>query len=255
MMIAPTLPLGLTIRLTGKIGSRPYVEMTAALMRHFGAECHFDGATLRVPPGRYQAKPYVVEGDWSGASYWFAFAALASQAHIELQGVVDRSLQGDRAIVEVMKPLGVATTFTPHGALLQKQEAAQTVRWDFTDCPDLAQTVLPVCAAKGIVGTFTGLESLRIKETDRIAALQRELAKLGATLTEPTAGTWQLTPPTQPLPASVHINTYHDHRMAMGLAPLATQMDVIISDPRVIDKSYPTYWQDVAGLGFEISER
>ena len=255
MMIAPTLPLGLTIRLTGKVGSRPYIEMTAALMRHFGAECHFDGTVLRVPPGRYQAQPYAVEGDWSGASYWFAFVALASHAQIELHGVVDRSLQGDRAIVEVMKALGVDTTFTPQGARLQKQTAAPTVRWDFTDCPDLAQTVLPVCAAKGIVGTFTGLESLRIKETDRIAALQQELAKLGAVLAEPTSGTWQLTPSPQPLPASVHIHTYHDHRMAMGLAPLAALMDVTIADPRVIDKSYPTYWQDVASLGFEISER
>ncbi len=255
MMVAPTLPNGLTIVLTGKIGSRPYIEMTAALMRHFGAQCHFDGHTIEVPAGSYKPKPYAVEGDWSGASYWYGFTALAKEASIQVKAVVDESLQGDRAIVTIMDQLGVHTVFNGEGALLSKKAAATSVQWDFTQCPDLAQTVLPVCAAKGIKGTFTGLESLRIKETDRIYALQQELGKLGARITEPTTGTWVLTPAQGALPAQITVETYHDHRMAMGLAPLATLMNVDIHDPEVVNKSYPTYWKDVDSLGFTLTQR
>lgn len=255
MMVAPLLPKGLTIRLTGKVGSRPYIEMTAALMKHFGATVRFNEPIIEIPNGIYKANPYAVEGDWSGASYWFAFTALAEKASIDLLSVTDASLQGDRAIVEVMEQLGVKTTFHRSGARLEKKNAANTVEWDFSQCPDLAQTVLPVCAAKKIKGTFTGLESLRIKETDRIYALQQELAKIGAEITEPTTGTWILTPSSAAaLPPRIQVNTYHDHRMAMGLAPLATLMEVEILDPSVVNKSYPTYWQDMKNLGFVISE-
>lgn len=253
MMVAPMLPGGLTIHLTGKIGSRPYIEMTAALMKHFGVSVTFQEPTILVPPGRYVPTPYRVEGDWSGASYWFAFVALADRAHIQLNSVTDQSLQGDRAIVEIMEKLGVKTTFRSEGALLEKETHQNSVTWDFTECPDLAQTVLPVCAAKNIAGNFTGMESLRIKETDRIYALQQELSKIGARLEEPETGKWTLIPGTGPLPKKIIVETYHDHRMAMGLAPLATQMDVEIIDPSVVNKSYPTYWEDVKSLGFEIS--
>jgi 3-phosphoshikimate 1-carboxyvinyltransferase len=253
MMTGPALPNGLKIKLTGKVGSRPYIEMTAALMKHFGVVAAFDGDTITVKPSKYKANPYRVEGDWSGASYWFAFTALAKDASIYLPGMIDKSLQGDRDIVEIMDLLGVKAAFDDGGVQLTKKvNDAKTIEWDFTDCPDLAQTVLPVCAAKGIVGVFTGLESLYIKETDRVAALRAELGKIGAQIVEPKQGVWRLEPGNLGSIQHVEIETYHDHRMAMGLAPLATMMDVTIKSPEVVNKSYPGYWEDVRAVGFVI---
>lgn len=255
MMTGPALPRGLRIKLTGKVGSRPYIDMTAALMKHFGVEAEFRGDTIHVKHSAYKANPYRVEGDWSGASYWFAFTALAKNASIYLPGMADKSLQGDREIVDIMKLLGVTATFDKNGVQLTKSDVTQrSIEWNFTDCPDLAQTVLPVCAAKGVVGTFTGLESLYIKETDRVAALRAELSKIGATIVEPKQGVWRLEPGVKGAEGIRHveIETYHDHRMAMGLAPLATMMDVTIKSPDVVNKSYPGYWEDVKAVGFEI---
>ncbi len=252
MMTGPALPMGLRIKLTGKVGSRPYIDMTAALMKHFGVEARFDGDTIHVKHSAYKANPYRVEGDWSGASYWFAFTALAKEASVYLPGMSDKSLQGDRAIVDIMKKLGVTATFDDNGVRVTKSGMEKSIEWDFTDCPDLAQTVLPVCAAKGVVGTFTGLESLYIKETDRVAALRAELSKIGAAIVEPKQGVWRLEPGKVEGITHIEIETYHDHRMAMGLAPLATMMDVTIKSPEVVNKSYPGYWEDVTSIGFTI---
>jgi 3-phosphoshikimate 1-carboxyvinyltransferase len=258
MMVAPTLPQGLEITLTGKVGSMPYIEMTAALMKEFGIECQMDWLKNRISIAHqnYQPTHYTVEADWSSASYWFGFTALAQEANISLPNISEKSLQGDRAIVEIMNKLGVIATARGTSLLLTKKEHQSHIDWNFTHCPDLAQTVLPVCAAKGITGTFTGLESLRIKETDRIAALQRELAKIGATLSEPTTGCWKLEIQTQHIEAqtsALEINTYHDHRMAMGFAPWATLFDLKIESPEVVNKSYPGFWNDMKGVGFELS--
>jgi 3-phosphoshikimate 1-carboxyvinyltransferase len=250
MMTAPVLPRGLTLTLEGKIGSRPYLDMTARLMKEFGVTVDFSGQTIRVPHAPYQATSVTIEADWSAASYWYAVTALAQTADIRLPNVSSASWQGDRVIVEIMEKLGVKTAFTSHEAHLTKKPAEHMLEWDFTACPDLAQTVLPVCAAKGITGRFTGLESLRIKETDRIAGLQSELAKLNATLLEESAGTWTLGP--GKLPSSITVHTYHDHRMAMGFAPLATLMEVTIEDPEVVNKSYPGFWDDLRSVGFAL---
>jgi 3-phosphoshikimate 1-carboxyvinyltransferase len=253
MMVAPSLPEGLTVQLTGKIGSRPYIEMTAALMETFGVSPEFNGQIIRIPPGAYRPTPITVEADWSAASYWFAFTALAEKAKIILPNVAQKSLQGDRVIVGIMEKLGVKSVFKNTTATLTKQPSAGFIEWDFTDCPDLAQTVFPVCAAKGIDGLFTGLESLRIKETDRIAALQTELGKIGASLTEEKTGQWKLASQKQTPRNPITIQTYHDHRMAMGLAPLATLMDLTIEEPDVINKSYPGFWEDMRAVGFKIT--
>lgn len=253
MMVAPTLPQGLTLSLTGKIGSVPYIEMTAALMEQFGVkpELDFAAQTIRVAPARYKTSHVVVEADWSAISYWYGFTALAEKATITLPNVSSASLQGDRVIAVIMEKLGVQSTFKNNQLILTKQKAAANLVWDFKDCPDLAQTVVPVCAVKGITGTFTGLESLRIKETDRIAALQNEIAKVGATLTEPETGKWILTPGKIPT-SQLTIETYHDHRMAMGFAPWATLTDLRINDPSVVNKSYPGFWEDVNSMGLII---
>ena len=251
MMIAPALPEGLTIELTGKIGSRPYIEMTLALMKEFGADCSFADTLIRVEPKPYTPAELFVESDWSGASYWFAFAALAGDADITLPHLFADSWQGDQAIQEIMNTLGVQARMENGHLHLTKKEAAKELRWDFTHCPDLAQTVAVVCAANGITGHFTGLESLRIKETDRIAALQNELGKIGANLLEADY-TWTLQPSAS-LPSAATFQTYKDHRMAMAFAPLATRMEVTLENPAVVRKSYPSYWKDLEGIGFALT--
>jgi 3-phosphoshikimate 1-carboxyvinyltransferase len=250
MMVAPVLPKGLTLELEGKIGSRPYIEMTAALMQKFGIKSDFTGNRIVVKPQQYHATEFTVESDWSAASYWFAFTALASAAEIRLPRISLNSLQGDRAIVDIMKHLGVAASMDGELLKLTKTKPANSIEWDFTHCPDLAQTVAVVCAAKGITGSFTGLESLRIKETDRIAALQNELKKIGGDLVETSKSSWELIP-SKSLPQSASFDTYKDHRMAMAFAPLATLMNVIIENPGVVRKSYPRYWDDMNIMGFE----
>ncbi len=253
MMIGPVLPHGLRLTLTGQVGSRPYIEMTAALMRKFGAEITWQNNRIVVQPGRYKPVAYAVENDWSAASYWFAFTALAPASEINLPAMTLRSLQGDRIIATWMESLGVTCQPRGHDLLLMHRPDAQNqVQLDFTHCPDLAQTIMVVCAARNIKGTFTGLESLRIKETDRLAALQNELTKLGASLSEQGC-TWQLTPAEQ-LPEHIEpICTYDDHRMAMAFAPLAAVKTVHIENPRVVKKSYPRFWDDVQQLGIRIT--
>lgn len=255
MMIAPTLPNGLTIQLTGEIGSVPYIEMTASLMNDFGVEpqLDFEKKVIIVKNKSYKPSSVTVEADWSAASYWFAFVALAEKAEITLPNVSEKSLQGDRVITEVMKLLGVLSEFKNGSLHLSKTQFASHISWNFKNCPDLAQTVLPVCAAKGISGNFSGLESLRIKETDRISALKNELAKIGAVLDEPEIGKWDLIPG-KIENLSSPIETYHDHRMAMGFAPWATLRDITILNPEVVNKSYPSFWEDMSRLEFETSK-
>jgi 3-phosphoshikimate 1-carboxyvinyltransferase len=250
MMIAPILPKGLRLRLTGKIGSRPYIEMTASLMRQFGADLSFVDDTIVVQSKKYKSSSLTVESDWSAVSYWFAFAALAEQAEICLPRLQHDSWQGDRVITDIMVKLGVNSVFENGLLKLTKVKEASSINWDFTHCPDLAQTGAVVCAAKGITGKFTGLESLRIKETDRIAALQNELRKIGGDLLEEN-NEWTLVP-SKKLPAKASFTTYNAHRMAMAFAPLATLMDVEIDNAEVVRKSYPKFWTDMESFGFAI---
>jgi 3-phosphoshikimate 1-carboxyvinyltransferase len=252
MMVAPILPQGLTLELEGKVGSRPYIEMTASLMKHFGVTSDFTGNKITVNPQSYKNSQFTVESDWSAASYWFAFAALAEKTEILLPRLSLDSLQGDRAIVDIMKSLGVEAKLDNGLLKLTKSGVQKEIKWDFTHCPDLAQTVAVVCAAKGVKGYFTGLESLRIKETDRIAALQNELQKIGGNLKEIDNAHWEVIPSSK-LPASASFETYKDHRMAMAFAPLATLMEVGIENPGVTKKSYPRFWDDVKTVGFTIS--
>lgn len=252
MMVAPTLPEGLIIKLEGKISSWPYIEMTAALMAKFGAQFFLNNGRIVILPSKYKPADIIVEPDWSALSYWLAIVALAEEAEIVLGDVFPSSIQGDRVIVEIMEKLGVSTSFENGNAILRKSNNIAThLSWDFRDCPDLAQTVLPVCAMKGITGLFTGLESLYIKETDRIAALQNELGKVGARLEETTKGTFKLQPGNVPQ-KSILINTYHDHRMAMGFAPWATLVELEIEAPDVVNKSYPGFWENLKSAGFDI---
>ncbi|WP_234733066.1 3-phosphoshikimate 1-carboxyvinyltransferase [Tellurirhabdus bombi] len=251
VMIAPLLPDGLVLELTGDVGSRPYIEMTLKQMEHFGVQSQADWSTntITVPATPYVARDYAVESDWSGASYWYSVVALAEEgSEVELLGLKEQSLQGDSEIVAIMRPLGVESTFFNGGVRLTKIPAQPSLAWDFTDCPDLAQTVAVVAAVKGVLLTLTGIESLKIKETDRVGALQAELQKIGAKLVEVETNTRyevrQLPSADESAVPSIH--TYDDHRMAMAFAPVAMRREVIIEEPGVVAKSYPSFWDDFA---------
>ncbi len=253
LMIAPTLPQGLIIHLTGELGSIPYIKMTLEQMCAFGVnyEVNWESKTLKIEPSVYQSTSYKIESDWSGASYWYSIVALSAfeESQVELLGLKENSLQGDSGIVNIMAHLGVKSTFTADGVLLTKIPAEKTLSWDFTNCPDLAQTVAVTCVAKGIVATFTGIESLKIKETDRVVALQNELQKFGGELVEVNKNTSYEVRSTLTLSikhSPLIIKTYDDHRMAMAFAPLAMLMDVTIDEPNVVVKSYPSFWTDLS---------
>ncbi len=249
LMIAPTLPNGLELTLTGSIGSIPYIEMTLQQMAAFGVAYKADwtNKTISIAAQTYKPTTYQIESDWSGASYWYSLVAMAADAEIELLGLKADSLQGDSAIAQIMKPLGVKSEFTDRGVKLTKIAAEQSLEWDFSNCPDLAQTVAVCCAVKHITLTLTGIESLKIKETDRVAALQAELPKIGGELieVEPNA-VYQLTTHNSQLTTHNPINTYDDHRMAMAFAPVGVLWPIEIMEPSVVAKSYPSFWDDLA---------
>jgi len=178
LMVAPLLPEGLVLEITGELGSKPYIEMTLKQMEAFGVsvDANWDTLTISVTPQQYTAIPYAIESDWSGASYWFSVVALSENedAELELLGLKENSLQGDSVVTDIMSHLGVKSEYTGRGFKLTKIPAAASLEWDFTNCPDLAQTICVVATAKNIPLTLTGIESLKVKETDRVVALQNE---------------------------------------------------------------------------------
>ena len=263
LMIAPLLPQGLHLELTGDIYSRPYIQMTLNQMENFGIKYTWEGKTIHVPNQQYQPASYQVESDWSGASYWYSIVSLAKNAHVELLGLKPESLQGDSVIANIMTDLGVRSTFTSDGVLLEKKPIPvnHNIELDFTACPDLAQTIVAMCSVKKIGLLMTGLESLKIKETDRVKALQNEIKKFGCELHEDYGywslrfGAWAAARASQlsnkkPIP----IDTYDDHRMAMAFAPLALAHDLEIENPDVVQKSYPRYWEDLEKVGFRLEK-
>ncbi|MEQ9302319.1 MAG: 3-phosphoshikimate 1-carboxyvinyltransferase [Marinoscillum sp.] len=253
LMIGPSLSEGLELRLTTEVFSKPYIEMTLGLMQRFGVHSSWDGDSIKIIPQPYLAGNSTIESDWSGASYWYAMAALNGNADLILGGLRENSLQGDQEIATIMEGLGIKTQYVSSGARLTKlKEVKDQMNIDFRTCPDLAQTVMVVAALKGTTLHMTGLESLRIKETDRIAAMQNELSKLGASLTEDDH-TWTMTPGTVPETIEM-IETYDDHRMAMALAPACQVRSLMIDDPDVVKKSYPDFWKDLSSVGTTIHE-
>lgn len=262
LMIGPTLRGGLTLSLRGHIASRPYIEMTMALMRQFGACVDWTDERTIAASGSYRPTRYSVEADWSAASYWYEAVALSQDdsAEVRLHGLQEKSLQGDSLVSTLFEPLGVRTVFCcdasgPSIRLTKNGKAAARMEQDFAMQPDLAQTFVACCTLLGTRFRFTGLESLRIKETDRLRALQNELRKLGFVLYEPTCGTlvWDgETCDVQP----AALDTYEDHRMAMALAPVALRTGSLrINNPEVVSKSYPRFWNDLVAAGFRIAEQ
>jgi 3-phosphoshikimate 1-carboxyvinyltransferase len=247
LLIAPYLPEGLELKLTDSISSRPYIDMTLSLMNHYGAEAGWtSGNHIRVAPTKYQSRHYTVESDWSGASYWYSMVALSAGGSLFLEGLRKDSFQGDSAIASLMESFGVETAYQDAGVLLKQTGNIQTHprTIDCSDFPDLAQTLAAAAAALNIPLTLSGLHSLRIKETDRIAALQNELNHFGVSFEETTEGHFLLSGVFTP--TKMPVKTYEDHRMAMAFAPLVLkQKELLIEDPEVVAKSYPAFWDHV----------
>lgn len=255
LIIAPTLPSGLTLHILGGLTSRPYLEMTLNMLATAGIEHRWEGDTIRIERQAHQTATLTVEPDWSAASYWYSIAALAGKADIMLPYLREESLQGDSDIQQIMAALGVKTSRTTNGIQLVSAGDQQiTEVMNLKDCPDLAQTIIVCAAAKGLNLAFTGLETLKIKETNRIMALQNELAKIGVTLTEDNE-VYTLNCEGLHFPEQITVKTYDDHRMAMAFAPLSLLIPKIeIEDYQVVEKSYPDFWKDLQKAGFTVKE-
>jgi 3-phosphoshikimate 1-carboxyvinyltransferase len=266
LLVAPILPNGLRLTLEGTIVSLPYINMTLALMQHFGVEHAWDGNTIIVKKQAYISKNITVEADWSAASYYYALATFADELDLTLRGLFKNSLQGDSVATELGFHFGVDTVFDENteGSLkLTKtgHPTAELFEWDFLKCPDIAQTFAVICAGSGVQGLFTGLETLFIKETDRVAALKAELAKGGVSFSKlpmrfskRSQKQFFTIEGTSTFAETPTFPTYEDHRMAMSFAPLAMLHPVRIEDPSVVNKSYHNFWRDLTTLGFEIKE-
>jgi 3-phosphoshikimate 1-carboxyvinyltransferase len=262
LMLAPTLPSGLNITLEGELVSRPYLEMTLTMMQTFGVSHIWEGNTISIRPQAYIGTTYFVEADWSSASYLYSWAAIAEEAEITISGLFLDSMQGDAAIMKIAESFGVNTKSLNGKLIITKSKSSLAIpffEYDFIQQPDIAQTVFTMCAACGVQGLFTGLQTLSIKETDRIAAFKTELSKIGILISK--------VPPRfkkkderifymlngelnfEETPA---FDTYHDHRMAMALAPLAMLNDIKINDADVVSKSYPNYWEDIRKMGVTV---
>lgn len=258
LMIAPLMEKGLTLHLQGKVISKPYIHLTLQLMKQYGVESEWVGSTIKVAPQSYRPLPYTVESDWSAASYWYEMMALSQQAEIELKGLFKESLQGDAAGAKLFAQLGVATDYKAGGVVLRKNEnVCQKLIYDFVNEPDLAQTFVTTCAFMDIPFCFTGLQSLKIKETDRIEALKCELRKLGYVLTDTNGSILEWNGERCEPEAHPVITTYEDHRMAMAFAPasLVRKEGIEIAHPEVVSKSYPHFWENLESAGFVVESR
>ena len=257
LLIAPVIG-GITLTIEGEIMSRPYIDMTLALMARYGVKAEWRENVIHVPAGEYTALDFTVEADWSAASYWWAMQAIVPQSRITLKGLEPQSLQGDSRIAELMSQMGVTGNWCGRYLDLRSNGGVGCCCSTFADLsgtPDIAQTLVVMLCLMGRPFRITGLRTLRIKETDRLEALRTELRKLGyvVKVEGDDAISWHFE--TTAAEASPHICTYHDHRMAMAFAPAAIRFPgLIIDDAQVVSKSYPLFWEHLRQAGFKIEE-
>jgi len=260
LLVAPTLPDGLELTMIGDLVSRPYLEMTLRIMEHFGVSHSWIGQTITVAPQKYKAKDFFVEADWSAASYYYIIAAFAYEVDITLAGLQKESLQGDSAIAVIGNSFGLKTEYVDNSIRITKSgnPVEEFFEYDFINCPDIAQSVSTMAAGTGVSALFTGLQTLRIKETDRIAALKAELAKVHVWLSKLPAKFSKKSDVEYYMQEgniegdemAPTFATYKDHRMAMAFGPLAQLFPVEVEEHMVVSKSYPNYWKDLKRLGF-----
>ncbi|UMY65885.1 MULTISPECIES: 3-phosphoshikimate 1-carboxyvinyltransferase [unclassified Flavobacterium] len=254
-LVAPALANGIEIRLEGTLTSASYLMMTLSLLERVGVRVAFDNQTIRIFPAPIQPINITVESDWSSASYFHSIVALSPKGtRLALSSFRKDSRQGDRAVADLYQRFGVETTFHEDGRIVLSKvgDAESSLELDLSNTPDIAQTIAVTCRGLGIRCDLYGLHTLKIKETDRLEALRHELAATGASV-RVTDASFHLDA-SGPLPDMIHVATYHDHRMALSFAPLALRTDVVIQDAGVVSKSYPTFWNDLAHVGFTISE-
>lgn len=253
MLIAPALEEGLTIQLVGEMTSVPYIKMTQTILDQLGIETSFKANQIQIKPAK-KIKPttWVVESDWSSASYFYAIVALSQQSKIKLKSYNQESRQGDAALSKIYQELGVETSYGEGGEITLSKisdfNLTDSINFDLRNTPDLAQTIAVSCLGLGIGCSLTGLHTLKIKETDRLSALKIEMEKLGANVAI-TDDSLELLPVSE-LSSDIVIDTYNDHRMAMAFAPLALKTPIIINDSGVVSKSYPDFWNDLESLKF-----
>ena len=257
LMIAPVMENGLTIHIEKNIISRPYIDLTLGMMKQYGVHAKWEHNDVTVKPQEYKAVELTVEADWSAASYWYEIVSLLPGSEVKLEGLMKKSLQGDANVANLFSDLGVTTEYVADGIIIRHvKKKTKKFFHDFVNEPDLAQTFAATCCFKGIPFLFSGVQSLKIKETDRVAALISELKKMGFLLREDGKGMleWdgeRCFPDKEPA-----IDTYDDHRMAMAFAPGAiVYKSLIINDPAVVSKSYPNFWSDLKQAGFRIEEK
>ena len=266
LLIGPCLQNGLTLHMTGDVISRPYIDLTLWTMREFGADAEWsDYDTITVKPQPYKDRPYLTENDWSAASYWYEMMALTGNIddEIKLEGLMDASKQGDSQVRYIFSLLGVKTVFetteagVPTTVTLQHSgRSVPRLEYNFVNSPDLAQTFVVCCALMNVRFHFTGLSTLKIKETDRIEAMKKEMRKLGYVIRSVNDSEliWDGERCESSLEAG--IDTYEDHRMALAFAPAALRFDGLkINNPQVVTKSYPYFWDDLKAAGFEINNQ
>jgi 3-phosphoshikimate 1-carboxyvinyltransferase len=253
LMIAPTMQQGMTLTLEGTVISRPYIRMTLYMMEAFGVQAEWKDQRIIVKPQRYRPCAFAVESDWSAASYWYGMAALMPNTELTLEGLQQHSLQGDSKCAELFASLGVTSRFSSEGVVITSTgNTVSFFSYNFVDQPDLAQTVVVTCCLLGVPFRFEGLHSLTIKETDRIAALMNELAKIGYLISNPEDGVLKWNGERTLASTPAVIDTYDDHRMAMAFAIASLRHSVIIAHPEVVSKSYPTFWDDLKQVGFSL---
>jgi 3-phosphoshikimate 1-carboxyvinyltransferase len=250
------LAKGITISLIGKVTSIPYIKMTLSLLNQLGISTRFEGNTLQVfPVKQLQKQTVVVESDWSSASYFYSVAAFSEiGSTIQLSAYKKESLQGDSCLAEIYSHFGVETVFDQNTISLKKVRPtdAGPLTLDLKNSPDIAQTIAVTCFGLGVACHLTGLHTLKIKETDRLEALEAELKKIGAVITI-TNESLSLSASTK-MHENIAIKTYNDHRMAMAFAPLAFKVPIAILDAEVVSKSYQKFWKDMQQIGIQIKE-
>ncbi len=256
LLIAPTLKNGLTLNLKNKIVSKPYIDLTLNILKQFGINSSFINNTIKIDNQKFIPKDFFVEADWSSASYWYEMAAFADNVDLELLGLNKDSLQGDSVVAKIFDKLGVKTTFLNNGIHLTKKKCSiKNFNIDLTDYPDLAQTLVVTCSFLKIPFKISGLETLKIKETNRIEALINELAKFNINIVETSEGVLECNDFKINDIEKYFINTIYDHRMALSFSPISIlNKKIVIDNIKVIKKSYPDFYDDLKKVGFEINE-
>ena len=254
LLIAPMLSKGLQIKINKPFYSRPYVDMTLNILKDFGIQSVTGSDIIKINNQNFIPGKYEVESDWSAASYWYSIISINDKINnLSLLGLSKKSNQGDSVISKLMNEFGVKTEFNDEGVSLSKCEIQKDeVELDFRDCPDLTQTILVIAAVHKIKLKISGVESLKIKETDRLLAMKKELYKIGCDFYE-ESNFWILDVRDNEIDNNISFDTYNDHRMAMALAPIASIKKIYINNPEVVVKSYPNYWEDLQKIGFIIT--